>query len=371
MPDVFKILKDLELKAVGLDEKTNAMQEGYFVSFRSVGLPIHQEDFDNPYSPLGSNLAKDIPIPPAADPAGAPKTASAQMDENKVAAANIGKSMQAYLNTFLLIDDKLQMNNQYAVMPGSSKVSDSWWAIITGANGIPTDSVINDSMKAAYDAARAKLIDAEGNPTAHYQAYMDREDQYKDKVRAWNKAYAAAFTDPMRLQQWPIEGRLYHDDADEAWDRWSSFGFKEEIESALATLAAQGTDPAIALDFPAKKRFNNSLLEFQNVGQIPYTVMLPNSWADPSNDDGWNQYTSSDFHTESHYQASSTSYGGGGGFNIGFWSAGASFEHDAVSELVEHADRRPRGFVQLLRGRHQTPVARHVAAESAELVPHG
>ena len=34
--DVFKMLKDLELKAVGLDEKTNKMQEGYFVAFRNI-----------------------------------------------------------------------------------------------------------------------------------------------------------------------------------------------------------------------------------------------------------------------------------------------------------------------------------------------
>ena len=39
--DVFKILKDLELKAVGLDPETNKMQEGYFAPFRPIGLPIH------------------------------------------------------------------------------------------------------------------------------------------------------------------------------------------------------------------------------------------------------------------------------------------------------------------------------------------
>src|SRR4051794_15750180 len=84
MPDVFKILKDLELKSVGLDPQTNKMQEGYFVSFRTVGLPIHKEDFANPYSPLGVNLEKDIPKADPSDPKGAPKTGSDQMDENKI-----------------------------------------------------------------------------------------------------------------------------------------------------------------------------------------------------------------------------------------------------------------------------------------------
>jgi hypothetical protein len=332
--DVFKILKDLELRTVGLDPKTNKMQEGYFVSFRTVGLPIHKDDFDNPWSPLGANLDKDIPKSDPVDPKDAPKTASGQMDENKIFAAKIAKSQQSYLNTFLLTDDKLRMNNQYAVMPGSSKVSDSWYAIITGANGIPTDSVLNDAMKKAYEDATAKLMDKDGNPTPHYQAYMQYQEKYKDKVKAFHRAYANAFADPMKLQSWPIDGTSYQDDVDEATDQWVSFGFKNEIENAIATLAAQGTDPAIALITRAKKRFTNSLNEFMNIGEIPYTVMLPNSWYDVDNDDGWYEYSSNDFHAESHYQASSTSYGGGGGFNIGFWSASASFNHsDQQSSL--------------------------------------
>jgi hypothetical protein len=332
--DVFKILKDLELKSVGLDPQTNKMQEGYFVSFRSAGLPIHKEDFANPWSPLGVNLEKDIPQTPPADPKDAPKTGSSQMDDDKAFAANIAKSQQAYLNTSLLTDSKLRMNNQYAVMPSSSTVSDSWYAIITGANGIPTESVLNPAMQQAYDKATAKLMDKDGNPTPHYQAYMQYEDAYKSKVKAWHKAYASAFTDPMKLQSWPIDGTSYQDDADEAMDRWQSFGFKQEIENAIDILAAQGTDPAIALISRAKKRFINSLNEFQGIGEIPYTVLLPNSWYDPDNDDGWNEYTSRDAHSESHYQASSTSYGGGGGLNVGFWSAHASFNHaDQQSSL--------------------------------------
>src|SRR5260370_13998990 len=107
--DVFKILKDVELKSVGLDPATNKRQEGYFIAFRSVGLPIHKEDFDNPWSPLGVNLAKDIPKTDPVDPKDAPKTAAAQTDENKVFTANIAKSHQSYLNTCFLTADKLRL----------------------------------------------------------------------------------------------------------------------------------------------------------------------------------------------------------------------------------------------------------------------
>lgn len=333
MPDVYKMLKDLELRAVTLDPNTNKMQEGYFVSFRSIGLPIHKEDFANPWTPLGGNLNVNKPTPsptntPGVDPATVQAlSASKTLDDNKIAVANIAKSQQSFLNTFLLLDDKLVMNNNYAVFPGSSKINDSWFAIINGANGIPSNLELNDAIKAAYDKAKAKLMDKDGNPTPHYEAYMRYEDEYKSKVKASNTAYTSAFTDPAKLQMWPIVGKTYQDDIDEAWDRWSSFGFKEEIEAAIATLAAQGTDPSILLIARAKKRYQNSLVQFQNIGQIPYTLLLPNTWYDKDNDDGWNVYSSKEFHFESHYQASGTSYGGSAGIGSWLWSCGGGFNH--------------------------------------------
>jgi len=325
--DVFKMLKDLELKAVGLDETTNKMQEGYFVAFRNIGLPIHKDDYANPWSPLGANLEKDVPKSDPADPKSAPKTGSDKIDTNQAFAASIAKDQQSYLNTYVLVDNKLQMNNQYSVMPGSSKLADTWFAIMTGANGIPPTMELNDAMKQAYADATAKLMDKDGNVTPHYQAYMQFEDEHKSKVKARNKAYSAAFTDPMKLQQWPQDGIPYQDDVDEAWDRWTGLGFKEEIEKALDTLAAQGTDPAIALIARAKKKFQNSLFEFSGYGEIPYTLLSPRTWYDADDDEGWNEYASTDLHSESHYSASQTAYGGGGDFNLGLWSGGASFEH--------------------------------------------
>jgi len=133
MSDVFKMLKDLELKAVGLDEKTNKMQEGYFVSFRSIGLPIHPADYENPWSPLGVNLEKNIPKTDPVDPKDAPKTGSANVDTTQAFAANIAQSQQAYLNTYVLVNNKIKMNHDYVAMKTASNVADSWYAIITGS----------------------------------------------------------------------------------------------------------------------------------------------------------------------------------------------------------------------------------------------
>jgi hypothetical protein len=333
MPDVFKILRDLEMKAVGIDPDTQKMQEGYFVSFRNVGLPIRPEDYANPFSPIGVNLNKDRPATPAADPASAPKTGSEDADTDKEL-QDLTKSQRAYVNTFLLTDSKLRMNNSYAVMPGSSKVSDTWWAIVTGANGVPPTKKISPDLQAAYDAARAKLVDAQGDPTAAYQRYMDYRDKYRAKVKAYNRAYSTAITDPRKLQRFPNEGKILQDEVNDAFDEWGSFGGKPEIENAMAILAAQGTDPAIAMISRCKKRFENSLLNFPNIGNIPWTLMSPSTWYDPDNDDGWNDYSSRDFHTQSHYTSSSTSYGGGGGFSIGLWSAGGAFSNEKQQQSL-------------------------------------
>jgi len=326
--DVFKIFKDLELKAVGLDEKTNKMQEGYFAAFRSIGLPIHKDDYANPYSPTGANLLKAIPKIDPVDPKDAgSKTGSASIDTTKAFVAGVAKSQQSFVNTFALVDDKLRMNTDYAVMPSSSKASDSWFAIVNGANGIASTQELNDEMKKAYEAAAAQLQDKDDNPTPHYESYMKYEGEYRSKVKARNKAYADAFTDPVKLQAWPTVGVEYQDEVEEAWDRWMGLGHKEEIEKAINTLAAQGIDPAIVLIARSKKKFVNSLVAIPGIGEIPYTFVNPTSWYDPDNDDGWTEYSSRDFHSESHYESSSTSYGGGAGVNLGLWSGGASFEH--------------------------------------------
>lgn len=333
--DVFKILKDLELKAVGLDA-SNQMQGGYFTSFRPIGLPITLDDYEDPWSPTGANLDKPTTKADPKDPKGLPPvTSSSSITEKSISISAIANEQKSYLNTFLLIDSKLQMNKDYSVIPGSSKVSDTWFAILTGANGIPSVTGLSPELQRAYDHAHTVLQNLDGSSTVHFKAYQDYEDKYNTKVKTYNKAHADYFTDPLKLQNWPIDGVQYDNDVKEAKQNWEDFGYKNEIEDARSTLAARGSDPAMALINQAKDRFNNSLVEFTSIGEIPYTILLPNTWYDKDNDDGWNEYTSDDFHSESHYSESDTAYGGGGGFSIGFWSVGGGLNSsNAQSNLA-------------------------------------
>lgn len=329
--DVFKMLKDLEYKAVGMDPASKQVPEGFFVSFRPIGLPIPEEDYRNPWSPTGANLKATLASVPKPDAAPAPATtdagevtpvsASAQLDRNQIIAAGIGADMMAYLNTFMLTDDKLVMSEDYRVMPSAGKVNDTWYAIVNGANGIPSDLEVNDVIKKALADAKAVLMTADDAPTAHYEAYARYEEEYEDAVKERNRAYANAFSDPMMLQMWPIQGKIYQDDVDQAWDKWQGFGFKAEIERALAVLAAQGADPAILLIARAKHKYENSLVNIPNVGNIPYTFMSPNKWYG-LNGDGWNWYTQSTFHSESHASGTNSRTSGSAGISAGFFTIG-------------------------------------------------
>jgi hypothetical protein len=332
MADVMKVLEDLKYKSVGVDPDTKQMPEGFFVSFRPIGLPIPEEDFKNPWTPTGSNLKEILDSKPKAgttsstgvDPATVPaKSASQQMEDNQYLSANIGASMQAYLQTFMLTDSKITLDLNFRAMPQCGKVNDAWFAIINGANGIPSDMELNDEMKKAIADATAVLMDKDGNPTPHYDAYLRQEDDYRSKVKARNHEYANAASDPMKLQMWPMNGKLFQDEIDEAFAKWQGFGFKVEIDKAMDTLAAQGIDPAIVLIARAKNKYENSLVNIPLVGNIPYTFMSPSRWYDPFGD-GWNNYSQNDFHSETHFSSETTKSSGGGGFSIGFFSIGGS-----------------------------------------------
>ena len=111
------------------------------------------------------------------------------------------------------------------------------------------------------DADITKLITNDGTLTPQFQAYTKYEQAYKDKLEARDKAYSAALSDAMKLQQWPMDGVAYQEDVDTAWNRWMGLGFKIEIEKAIAALSAQGRDEAIALVARAKEKYQNSLHE--------------------------------------------------------------------------------------------------------------
>ncbi|WP_207496988.1 hypothetical protein [Aridibaculum aurantiacum] len=92
-----------------------------------------------------------------------------------------------------------------------------------------------------YDVKRL-LVDYNGNPTPCYQAYMKYRQEYDKKVAEQANAYNQARLSPMKFQMWPIVGKSYSDDVNEALNRWITLGFKNEVEKAINILRSQGVD---------------------------------------------------------------------------------------------------------------------------------
>ncbi|HEY1871535.1 MAG TPA: hypothetical protein VGG71_10780, partial [Chitinophagaceae bacterium] len=195
--DVYKILDDLKKRAAGVDPATNKMPEGYFVSFRPIGLPISAQDFRNPWSPFGSEMLtattdamdeqKKI-NPPTTSSTPMPNNAPPQVDINQLIAAGVGESEKNYYNTFWLTNDKLTMDEKWSVMPQAGSVDSAWFAIITGAQEVTSNMVLNSDLQKSIDAAKAVLLDPTTKaPTQHYAAYLYYQQKYFDAQQNLNQ----------------------------------------------------------------------------------------------------------------------------------------------------------------------------------------
>lgn len=312
--DVFKIMEDLKWKAVGVDPSTGQTPNNQFVSFLPIGLPIPEEDFKNPWTPTQSNLTEAVKsakanqagTSDASDPANTPAaSASAAIENVLLTAGSIGQSMNAYLQTFSLTDTKISIDETYRSWPNAAKVNDTWYAIINGANGLASGLEANDDIKAALLRAEKLMVDEEGNDTPKFAKYNQYRDEYYDAVRERDRQYANALSDALKFNLWPMQGKIYQDDVEYAWDKWQSRGAKQEIEEAMALLSAQGIDPAILMIRRAKMKYENSLIAMPGIGNIPYTFITPGKWYS-ANGPGWNTYSQTDYHSEKTFDTVST-----------------------------------------------------------------
>jgi len=345
--DVYKVLDDLKKRAAGVDPSTNKMPEGYFVSFRPIGLPIAPEDFSNPWSPFGSELVGATTSamseaakinPPATSATPMPSSPPPQVDLQSLIAANVGQSEKNYYNTFWLTNDKLAMNAQWTVMPDAGSVDSAWFAIINGAQEVTSNMVLNSDLQKSIDAAKAVLVDpATGNPTPHYNAYLYYQQKYFDAQQNLNGQYANAVTDPTKFAMWPITGKIPQEKVNSAQETWAGLGFKNEIETAMDTLHAQGIDPSIALINRCKLAYENSLGEMANIGTIPYTFIEPSTFYDQYEMDGWTSYSQDNSVVHEDSSSSSSSESGFGGLSLGFFSIGGSASHEQ-SQTDLHID---------------------------------
>ena len=95
-----------------------------------------------------------------------------------------------------------------------------------------------DDLNAHYEKAKAMLVGDDGQPSAMYQTYLRFRQEYTNKKKEYADAYANAIKDPQRLPLWPVEGKAFIDEVDQAWEKWIVMGFKNEVERAINIMSA-------------------------------------------------------------------------------------------------------------------------------------
>ena len=257
------------------------MQEGYFASFRTMGLPIRPEDFANPWSPVGMNLEDPQQIPAPVDPkTEANATGGSNLNQStlpatlaaKAAAATAAdrQSYLAFLNGYLIVDEKLQMSNDYSVYDQASTVGDSWFYIITGANAVAPKDNPDPNLQQQITQYRAVLVGPDGLPTDHYKAYQTYRGNFQKAQNELWAQWARANLDPDLMANWGTEGQEFQDAVNQAEQEWEALGYKQEVEEAFDFLAAQGMDPSIAVISQAKQWWKNSQIQIGTLGQFPW-----------------------------------------------------------------------------------------------------
>ena len=90
--------------------------------------------------------------------------------------------------------------------------------------------------------AKKLLILDDGSPSPQYEAYLRFANLTTEKERAMNEAKLRASKDPMMMHNWPISGKMFNDELQQAKDQWIVLGYKKEIEQAINVLKAAGQD---------------------------------------------------------------------------------------------------------------------------------
>jgi hypothetical protein len=289
--DAFAIYRNVRDRALGISDATKP-PAGLVFSFLPTGLPINKLDFENPYTP-------DSPT----------------------------GSIQSLANLLSLVDRKLVLNERAQAVPGSTPISDTWKVILDSAMAVPVAPVSNPTVKAALEAANKLLTTPEGDMSKAYANYRTYKKDYFTEIQNYAAAYQTAYSTEAGKAAWPSVGKKFKNDVDTAWDDWNVLGKRQQIESALDLIKAQGTDAATAIIAASKKKFEEYQVAYGALATtIPYVHVLPSNWWDPDGK-GWTEYFFDSKHTTTTTSAESSSWSANANVTAGFWGFGASGSH--------------------------------------------
>ncbi|MGW0137364.1 hypothetical protein [Streptomyces calvus] len=325
-----------------------------------VGYPIDPTMYSFPWTPAGGSTSAAVtsdgrfaPATPAAEPAAAATTPAAALAAVPPKPdPQLQHSLQAAAFTSNLVDEMLMVTkNGIAVAWPNRKVSFAYKTALVGmqAEEVPPPS---PEIQARIDAAKKTLFtfDADGNMTGYsrkYEIYNKNRKAYEDAVSDFANAFAAATTDPVQGQSWPVTSAKYKGAVDRARADLFAMG-GQEVEDAIATTQSIGSSAAASFIAQARTLFDSYQLGLAGAVavNVPYSYIDPSSWWDRKNKD----FGTVEVHVESSrltsgtaggstsfgrsfYDNSSSSTSGSVGYGIGFFGASANASHAKSSAV--------------------------------------
>uniref|UniRef100_UPI003514FE06 hypothetical protein n=1 Tax=Streptomyces calvus TaxID=67282 RepID=UPI003514FE06 len=221
-----------------------------------VGYPIDPTMYSFPWTPAGGSTSAAVtsdgrfaPATPAPEPAAAATTPAAALAAVPPKPdPQLQHSLQAAAFTSNLVDEMLMVTkNGIAVAWPNRKVSFAYKTALVGmqAEEVPPPS---PEIQARIDSAKKTLFtfDADGNMTGYsrkYEIYNKNRKAYEDAVSDFANAFAAATTDPVQGQSWPVTSAKYKGAVDRARADLFAMG-GQEVEDAIATTQSIGSSAA-------------------------------------------------------------------------------------------------------------------------------
>jgi len=291
--NVFKMFEELKHKIVGIDPATQKEPSGFFVTMNEQLQPVSKDDFDNPVQITG------VPAKPfSKDTTGMTpeQITNAQVD-------HLERSKAARRNLNVLVDRSLEINPKYHNIAGNARISDAWKAILAGATSVSETKQLNpDTQQKLDNALKILSIEKDGfkQPSPQYLAYEQYKNKYDEAVLNLSRTYSEYVTGgAKKLERWSTEGKIYQSKVKDAKNAWETFGFRQAVESALFTQSSQGIDPSAFLISMAKDNYPK--YEFAITTEItsPFIEVLPSNWYDKDVNEGWIDFTSKTFSSES------------------------------------------------------------------------
>jgi len=298
---VLTLYDDIKRRVLGMTDSQKE-PDGILYSMMQVGHPLNAEDFRNPYTPFTQAGPEETP-------------------------ADIGRRQQAAFYVSQFLDHKIRLESDFKLAPVSSKISETWRAIITSSSPPVDGQQAPAAVLKRIEDARAYLMDPKTlEPTPQAKAYEKYRTKVKEARDNYTNAYLTAMTSPATAATWPQKGKNFIDDIHAAEKAWDTYGFRKAVEEKQATISSQGMSAIDATISFAREQFEAWQIASGGTGAThPFTYVIPSDWAEPhAGDSGWHQYGYQETNTSTHHSESSSSWGGGGGVSFGFWSVGGT-----------------------------------------------